>query len=215
MALPDNLKKGDPLVLVSADSKREPRNVVVSRVGRAWVYVCREGETEETRDQFNRVTGVSKENHGWARWLVTPEQYAEMKEREQLLADLKAAGVEIEHKQQDTMPLAKLRGLLAAVTESDLVTVRLPRDLASEVACIIGAHLDEYFTPNPWGVIEAVRQMDPERGASMYRSRRYNVNGGTVYDTVDRVEVETEFADSDASRAWVNTHGKTCASRES
>jgi hypothetical protein len=115
MSLPDNLQKGDPLVLVSADNNKEPRNVVVSRVGRAWVYVCREGETEETRDQFNRATGVSKENHGWARWLVTPEQHADMKEREQLLADLREAGVEIKHQLQDTVPLVKLRGLLAVM----------------------------------------------------------------------------------------------------
>jgi len=214
MALPQNLEKYDPLVLVSGDNKREPQKVAVSRVGTRYVYVTPEGGGDELPSQFDRVTGVAKENIGWSRSLVTPEQYADMQERKHLLADLKAAGVDIEHRQRDTVPLAKLRGLLAAVTETDLVTVRLPRALAEEVAGIIDAHMDEYPVDHEWDVIEAVRQMDPERGARMYREHRYRVNGGTVFDVVDRVEVETEFADSDAARAWVNTHGKSCASKE-
>jgi hypothetical protein len=91
----------------------------------------------------------------------------------------------------------------------DMITVRIPRATATEVASIIDAHLQEYPTEDMWGVIEAVRQMDPERGASMYRSRRYFNNGGTVYDAVTCRVVETEFADSDAARAWINTHGKS------
>jgi hypothetical protein len=217
VALPESLQKGDPLVLVSNDDKRAPQNVVVSRVGRSWVYVCSEGSTEETRDQFNRVTGVSKENHGYARWLVTPRQHTDTQERKQLLADLKALGVDIEHRQRDTVPLAQLRALLTIMRPSagadDTVTVRMPRELALEVAGIIDAHGEEYPPERPWEIIEAVRQMDPERGATMYRDQRYRVNGGTVYDVVDRVEIETEFADSDAARVWVNTHGKSRGDR--
>jgi hypothetical protein len=90
-----------------------------------------------------------------------------------------------------------------------MVTVRLPRALAEEIAGIIDGHIEEYPVEHTWDVIEAVRQMDAERGTAMYRSHRYYVNGGTVYDRLDQVEIETEFADSDAARKWVNTHGKT------
>jgi hypothetical protein len=95
--------------------------------------------------------------------------------------------------------------------DEDLVTVQMPRRVAKIVAGIIDGHLEEYDrnVEDPWGVIEAVRQMDAGKGAEMYRARRYRINGGTVYDTVGKVEVETEFADSDAARAWVNKHGKS------
>ncbi|PPS89417.1 hypothetical protein [Streptomyces sp. MH60] len=95
--------------------------------------------------------------------------------------------------------------------DDGMVTVRVPRETAEVLAGIIDGHLEEYPCPveDMWGVIEAVRQMDAERGAEMYREHRYRVNGGTVYDVVDRVEVETEFADSDTARAWVNKHGKS------
>lgn len=213
MALPA-LQKGEPLVLVSEDRNASAEEVVVSRIGLVYVYVTRKGAAYEDDTKFDRVTGAAKQNIGWARTLVTPAQYAEMKEREQLLADLKHAGVNIEHRHRDTVPLVKLRGLLAAMAETDMATVCLPRDLAEEIASIIDAHMDEYPVEHDWDVIEAVRQLDPERGASMYRAHRYRVNGGTVYDVVDQVEIETEFANSDAARAWVNTHGKACASKE-
>jgi hypothetical protein len=103
---------------------------------------------------------------------------------------------------------------LVLASNDNMVTVRLPRGLAEEIASIIDAHMEEYPVEHDWDVIEAVRQMDPERGASMYRAHCYRVNGGTVYDVVAKVKIETEFADSDAARVWVNTHGKTCASKE-
>jgi hypothetical protein len=90
----------------------------------------------------------------------------------------------------------------------NMVTVRLPRGLAEEIAAIIDAHMDEYPVDHEWEVIEAVRQLDPAKGAEMYRSHRYRINGGTVYDVKAQQEVETEFANSDAARAWVKRHGK-------
>jgi hypothetical protein len=109
------MQKGDPLVLVSEDRNASAEEVVVSRVGRAYVYVSRKGSTYEDDTQFDRITGAAKQNIGWARSLVTPAQYAEMTERKQLLADLKDAGVDIEHRQRDTVPLVKLRSLLAVM----------------------------------------------------------------------------------------------------
>lgn len=94
-------------------------------------------------------------------------------------------------------------------TGEGTVTATMPREMAAIVAGIIDSHMEEYEVENPWGVIEVVRQLDADRGAEMYRLRRYRVNGGTVYDVVAQVEIETEFADSYAARAWVNTHGQS------
>ncbi|MDQ1041542.1 hypothetical protein QFZ75_008044 [Streptomyces sp. V3I8] len=94
-------------------------------------------------------------------------------------------------------------------SEADKVVVRLPRALAEMVAAVVDSHMEEYPVDDEWGLIEAVRQLDPERGATMYREHRYFVNGGAVLDRVEKVEIESEFADSDAARAWIKEHGKT------
>ncbi|MEU9405551.1 hypothetical protein AB0E08_07590 [Streptomyces sp. NPDC048281] len=115
MSLPQNLQKGDPLLLVSDGREEKTAKVTVARVGRAYVYVVKNGWTYEDDTQYDRTTGVAKENVGWKQYLVTPEQYAEMQEREQLLASLQEAGVEIGHRHQETIPLAKLSGLLTVM----------------------------------------------------------------------------------------------------
>lgn len=117
MALPQDLKKGDPLILVSEDRNARAENVVVSRIGRVYVYVTRAGSVYEDDTKFDRTTGVAQQNIGWSRSLVTLEQYRDMQERKQLLADLKDLGVDIEHRQRDRMALVKLRGLLAVMRD--------------------------------------------------------------------------------------------------
>lgn len=112
MALPENLKKGDPLVLVSAGRNEKAENVSVARIGSKYVYVTVPGTEYENPDKFHRTTGASVVNIGWARTLVTPEQYSEMKERERLLAGLKEAGIEIRHNLRDVLPVGQLRVLL-------------------------------------------------------------------------------------------------------
>jgi hypothetical protein len=115
MSLPDNLQKGDPLVLVSEDRNESAEEVVVSRVGRRYLYVARKGSVHEDSTPFDLVTGAAQQNIGWARTLVTPEQYADMTERKQLKADLWETGVEIRLPHRDKVSTDQLRGLLAVM----------------------------------------------------------------------------------------------------
>lgn len=105
----DDAKIGDPLVLVTGDRRDANKEVTVSRIGRKWMYVSRDGR--ELRERFDRCTGKEDTQFGYAARLLTPEMYAERQERGSLFAELMAAGIEIRRDMRADVPTVKLRAL--------------------------------------------------------------------------------------------------------
>lgn len=113
MAALPNVKVGDPLILATANRYREDEPVTVSRIGRKYLYVARDGR--ELTDRFYRDTGVEDSNYGGKQRLYTPDQYDEVKQRDALFRELYDAGIEVAFRVRDNLTTDQLRALLAVV----------------------------------------------------------------------------------------------------
>lgn len=109
--LPADLKKGDPLVLVTYSPGEPFEPVTVSRVGRSYVHI----DLGHAEVPFHRTSGIEKDNVGYTRQLHTPQQHEELQERTHLLAELRAAGVEVVWSKLAQVSTEQLRGLLAVM----------------------------------------------------------------------------------------------------
>jgi hypothetical protein len=114
--LPADLKKGDPLVLVTYSPDEPFEQVTVARVGRSYVYI----DLGHAEGQFHLPSGIARGNVGYTRQLHTPQQHAELQERKQLFAELRTAGVEIVWNRAAQVTTQQLRALLGVVRPGNI-----------------------------------------------------------------------------------------------
>lgn len=127
--MPDlsGVKAGDALLKLRnihsrSDKTQTPREVVVHKVGSAWIHVLRiEGRPDLGTDTYGRSDGLSKD--GLDR-LVTRTQYEEECEHRELDRVLRERGVET----YGILPLATLRALSAT-----LDSLREPGDTGRDI----------------------------------------------------------------------------------
>jgi hypothetical protein len=108
---------GGLLMMLPRDRDKGGQLVTVSRVGSRYVYVNREGC--ELIERFDRATGQQDTRIGYRMRLLTLDQYEESKQRADLFADLKEAGIEVSWKIQDDLATGQLRALLAVVRPAE------------------------------------------------------------------------------------------------
>lgn len=110
--MPDltNAAPGDPLILVHAAPHLADENVTITRIGRVYLYVSRDGR--ELRRKYDRETGYEMSDATAVSSIVyTPEQFAEKEERAGLRDALAKRGVRIDSE----VTTAKARALLAVM----------------------------------------------------------------------------------------------------
>jgi hypothetical protein len=108
--------KGDRLMLITHRPEGD-LPVIVTRVGRDYVYVSRDGSETEMRSRFDRRTGIEDSRIGYKQELLTQEQYEERAHRRALLHQLRQAGIEVSARREQTLSTNQLRKLLAVVQD--------------------------------------------------------------------------------------------------
>lgn len=108
-----DIKIGDTLILTSANRYWGDGPVTVSRIGRAYIYVARDGR--EIRDRFHRATGIEDSNYGGKQRLYTPAQYDDVTQCEALYVRLREAGIDVAYRIRDGLTADQLRAILTIV----------------------------------------------------------------------------------------------------
>lgn len=114
--LPD-VKVGDNLIYVTSSKYRSGGPVTVSRIGRKYLYVTRDGR--ELSERFDRATGVEDSGYGAKGQLYTTERHEERTHRASLYEQLREAGIEFRHGVRSDLTADQLRRLLAVVTPEE------------------------------------------------------------------------------------------------
>jgi hypothetical protein len=112
-----DIKIGDTLILATNSRYRGDETVTVSRIGRAYIYVARDGQ--EIRDRFHRDTGIEDSNYGGKQRLYTPAQYDDVTQCEALYVRLRDAGIEVAYKVRGDLTADQLRAILTIVQPDD------------------------------------------------------------------------------------------------
>jgi hypothetical protein len=108
-----DVKVGDTLILATSNRYRGDSPVTVSRIGRKYLYVNRDGR--EYSGRFH-LDGTEDSQYSARERLYTPEQYDELKQRDSLFEKLREAGIEVNHRVRNTLTTDQLRALLTVVT---------------------------------------------------------------------------------------------------
>lgn len=108
-----DVQVGDQLILATGSRYHGDGPVIVSRIGRKYLYVEQNGR--ELHDRFHRNTGAEDSRYGTRQHLYTPAQYDELKQRGSLFEKLREAGIEVS-RVRGSLTTDQLRALLAVVT---------------------------------------------------------------------------------------------------
>ncbi|WP_199572727.1 hypothetical protein [Streptomyces murinus] len=111
------VKVGDPLILATGNKYRGDEPVTVSRIGRKYLYVCRENGAEYS-GRFH-LDGVEDSQYGAREHLYTQEQYDDLKQRNSLFEQLRKVGIEVQFRVRDDLATDQLRALLAVVEKGE------------------------------------------------------------------------------------------------
>lgn len=113
-------KPGDNLILITGNKFRGDGPVTVSRVGRQYLYVTKDGR--ELRERYDRTTGAEVDQRGTKGQLMTQDQYDDLKQRDALFHALTSAGLDIQHGDRPNLATATLRELLDVLQNASTTT---------------------------------------------------------------------------------------------
>lgn len=112
----EGIKVGDRLILVSSSRYHSDTGVIVTRIGRKYVYVARWGGKGELSERFELATGIQDSDYGSPYRLYTPAAYEERARRTAVRARLRKAGLGYDSKlgQYSTDKLERVAEILEA-----------------------------------------------------------------------------------------------------